>query len=100
MVMKLRYGQVAGCFEGVVESDSMKARDIVYSQTTNILRSTVLCDITNTSALSYISFALAQLIVLFCSFFVGAVDTAGYLTSGWLIDELKQDVARSGREII
>jgi hypothetical protein len=60
----------------------------------------VLCDITNASVLSYISFALDQRIVLFCCFFVGAVDNADYLTSGWLIDELKKDVAKSGREII
>jgi hypothetical protein len=59
MVVKLRHGQVAGCFEGVVGSDSMKDGDIVYSQTTNILRNTVLYDITNATALSYISFALA-----------------------------------------
>jgi hypothetical protein len=60
----------------------------------------VLCDITNASVLSYISFSLAQLIVLFRSFFFGAVDSAVFLTSGWLIDELKQYMAKSGREII
>jgi hypothetical protein len=36
----------------------------------------------------------------FAGFFFGAVDSAVYLTSGWLIDELKKDVAKSGREII
>ena len=90
---------MAGCFERV-KSDSTKNGSIVYSQTTNILRNTLFCDITNASALRYISFSLAQLIVLFRSFFFGAVDCAVFLTSGWLIDELKKDVAKSGREII
>ena len=69
MVMKLRYRQVAGCFERVLKSDSTKDEGIVYSQGTNILRNTMLCDNTNESVLSYISFSLAQLIVLFRSFF-------------------------------
>jgi hypothetical protein len=69
MVVKLRYGQVAGFFERVVKSDSTKDGSIVYSQTTNILRNPLLCDINSASVLSYISFSLAKLIVLFRRFF-------------------------------
>jgi len=70
MVMKLRYGEVAGFFERVVKSDSTKDGGTYCIQPDHQhLRNIVLCDITNTSVLSHISFSLAQLIVLFRSFF-------------------------------
>jgi hypothetical protein len=100
MVMKFRYGQVTGCFELVVKYDSTKDGRIVFSETTNTLRNTMLCDITNASVLSYILFSLAQLVVLFRSFSFGALDSAVYLTSRCLIGELEKDVAKGGREII
>jgi hypothetical protein len=84
MIVKLRYGYVVDCFERVVKCDGTKGGGIVYSQS--------LCSVTLPvrQCKHYISFPLAKVIVLFCRFFCGAVDTPVCLTSGWLIDDLKK----------